>query len=88
MAVNAAILAQEDWNGLPDDVKRFVGERGAQGALSLFWDRTATFESLMHSLHAPRKAPMKERVRSIICREFKIELEKLTYTVVRDWPNV
>jgi hypothetical protein len=86
MAVNASVLVQEEWNQLSDEVKDFVGERGAQGALSLFWDRTATLDSLNHVLHAPRKDPMKDKVRAIVCREYKVELEKLSLAVVLPVP--
>jgi len=87
MAVNASVLVQEEWNQLSDEVKDFVGERGAQGALSLFWDRTATLDSLNHVLAAPRKDPMKDKVRAIVCREYKIELEKLSLAVVLPVPR-
>jgi len=73
MAVNGRLLTVEEreelWSSGWEQLPR---ERAAATCL-LFNDRQASLDSLHHFLNAPRKAPVKDKIRCLVAKEIRCE---------------
>jgi len=57
------------------------------GTFVLEHDRSATLDSLSHTLHAPRKAPIRLKVSAVVMRELRCDMDQLCMVVDR-CPNL
>jgi len=81
MALNGKILTVEEREDLWASGWDLLPKEHASKTLLLFLDRQASLDSLHHFLNGPRKAPVKEKIKSIVAKEIRCDPELLKQTM-------